>query len=444
MSMLSKCIGIISYFPDDAKIREERKKRFNKLMYNINTYFRLPVVIIAQNWRDNDFNVDYDYDIDIVKFNKPLGITGARIELRKKLLSLNYDYFILTDDDTNLTTISQEGVDQYLLEIDQHPRMFGLFHGHFQRFVAASKYMLGIMDLDFISNMESINGDLWEDVAYIEVYKKLYPKRFFRFSRKGLDETFIRSEEDEFTTWYVDDDKHKGIEIKTKEIIKNWLKEKQNKTSIPNKVIGIISYLPDGDLRKSREAGLTNTIKTYGKLFPDIPIMIVAQNWKEYIPPKIPNTIILYKYEKGLGIVPARKILRELFIQSEFDYLIMSDDDISITPKNVDKFISLIDQHPSGVGRMSNTTTLTLFAISKDIYSKIDLIYRDPYDYFEDIFLIRVLEKHFKDKIYYFDETFNDSTWADCKYGSTWWDNKIHNVSKFQKVTDKLIDKFYI
>lgn len=47
--MLTKCIGIISYFPDDNKVREERIKRFISLLSVLDQYFKLPIVIIAQN-----------------------------------------------------------------------------------------------------------------------------------------------------------------------------------------------------------------------------------------------------------------------------------------------------------------------------------------------------------------------------------------------------------
>ena len=46
---LSKCIGIISYFPDDADAREVRKKRCFELFDSLTKWFKLPVILIAQN-----------------------------------------------------------------------------------------------------------------------------------------------------------------------------------------------------------------------------------------------------------------------------------------------------------------------------------------------------------------------------------------------------------
>lgn len=152
--MLTKCFGIISYFPD-GELREIRKQKFYKLLETLDTYFKLPLVIIAQNWDDVDLK--YSNSIKIYKYTEPLGITGARIVLREKLLEEDYDYYIFLDDDIEIRC-NQKSVNNYLKNIDAHPGMFGKFD-KFQLF-AISKYMLEKMNFDYIKDYESIRGEI--------------------------------------------------------------------------------------------------------------------------------------------------------------------------------------------------------------------------------------------------------------------------------------------
>ena len=215
--MLSKCIGIISYFPD-GPLRDIRKKNFNNLIKTLNDYFKLPIVIIAQNWKEEDLNIKYDSSIKIYNWKRPLGITGANIKLREKLLLEPYDYFIHLDDDIEIVC-GQEQVNKYLNEIDSHPNMFGQVK-KFQ-LAAQSRYMLEKMDFDYIKNMESYRGEIWEDLAYMNVYKKLYPNKFFEFKNK-LTMTFKPSEQDPTSTWYDKSINQKLVQKKTNKIINDW------------------------------------------------------------------------------------------------------------------------------------------------------------------------------------------------------------------------------
>ena len=47
--MLTKCFGIISYLPNDENFRKIRKERLIKLISDLNAYFKLPIIILAQN-----------------------------------------------------------------------------------------------------------------------------------------------------------------------------------------------------------------------------------------------------------------------------------------------------------------------------------------------------------------------------------------------------------
>jgi hypothetical protein len=67
------------------------------------------------------------------------------------------------------------------------------------------------------------------------------------------------------------------------------------------------------------------------------------------VPDFVKHTLI-YKFDK-LGILGARKMLRTKFLETDYDYLIMCDDDIVLETK-VDnapqKYFEKIDKHPEG------------------------------------------------------------------------------------------------
>lgn len=223
--MLTKCIGIISYFPDDEPLRTNRKKAFNNFIGQLDKLFKLPIIIVAQNWRKEDYNIKYCATIKIYNFSNALGITKARIILREKLLETEYDYFILFDDDSNIIG-TENSVKEYLKQLDNHPDMFGLFKGRsWHRLFAISKYMLNLMSYDFIKNYESFRGEIWEDVAYAHTYKKIYPNKWFDIQVIGLDENQLPSEKDVNTTWYKPEfDNEKSMWLKTKVIRDEWIK----------------------------------------------------------------------------------------------------------------------------------------------------------------------------------------------------------------------------
>ena len=217
--MLSKCIGMISWFPDNV-LRAERVRRFRNTLKQIDKYFKLPIVIIAQNWHEEDFDLEYSNSIKIYNYSHALGVTGANVILREKLLLEDYDYFIHLDDDINFIG-TQRDVDNYLKEIDNHPNMFGQLK-KFQ-LAAQSKYMLKLMDWEYIKGLESYRGDLWEDVAYMNTYKRVYPNKFFTFKNTRLDMDFGPSEKDPASTWYTKDINQRIVQQNTNRIINQWV-----------------------------------------------------------------------------------------------------------------------------------------------------------------------------------------------------------------------------
>ena len=136
-----------------------------------------------------------------------------------------------------------------------------------------------------------------------------------------------------------------------------------------NKVIGIISYMPDREPdRFQRIERFERLLKQLTELWPNVDIMVISQNWKDYYPKQ---SIINFSYPK-LGILKARHTLRERFLESKFDYLIMFDDDAIIQCVDKDspkKYLDLIDNNPNGFMFLQyETSQLNGCAISKHIY----------------------------------------------------------------------------
>lgn len=153
------------------------------------------------------------------------------------------------------------------------------------------------------------------------------------------------------------------------------------------KVIGIISYMPDKEPdRAQRIERFERLLKQLDNFLPGVQIMVIAQNWKSYYPRQ---TILCYTYPK-LGILKARHVLRERFLASKFDYLIMFDDDAIIeqrTPNATHDYLYQIDYHPDGFMFLQyEASQLNGCAISRYIYEKEPMVNIDAEksDGFED------------------------------------------------------------
>lgn len=230
--MLSKCIGIISYFPD-GDLGNIRREKFKNLLNTLDNLFNLPIIIVAQNWKDSDKKLYYGNKVTIYSYQNKLGITKARIILRDKLLSSEYEYYILIDDDINLSG-NKSSAEKYLREIDLNPNKVGLFNGSHLQLVAVSRLMMNVMDFDYIKNLEAEKGDIWEDIAWIRSYRNVFPNRFFTFSGTGLQFDLIPSEVSDDSTWYTNDINQSIIFRSTKNIISSWtnLIKEENKWNL--------------------------------------------------------------------------------------------------------------------------------------------------------------------------------------------------------------------
>ena len=121
-----------------------------------------------------------------------------------------------------------------------------------------------------------------------------------------------------------------------------------------NKIIGIISYLPnETEARKLRYERVVRLFNQIQEFWPDIPILLIKQNWKMTKIPVVKNTLIKKNYPEPLGILGARQELERQFLalEEQFDYLILFDDDAIIEetePSGAKKYIEEIDKHPDG------------------------------------------------------------------------------------------------
>ena len=216
------------------------------------------------------------------------------------------------------------------------------------------------------------------------------------------------------------------------------------------KCFGIISWLPnDQKDRLLRKKRLINTLDQLNKLFPNIDILIIAQNWKRINLPEYSNNIIIKKYNK-LGITGARIKLREEFLKLGYDYLLFADDDLLInySEEALIDYLNRIDLHKSGFCYLEGNKTnpycnhicapLNLCAISKDILEKEPMIDIDPmkYEGFEDSIYITLLHYKYPDKEFSIPSNISCTQANDTSIPSTW--------NKENKSLKKMFENTYL
>ena len=213
-----------------------------------------------------------------------------------------------------------------------------------------------------------------------------------------------------------------------------------------NIVIGIISYFPDNNTRTIRCTNLLTLINKCNVCF-NIPILIVAQNYTEQEADTIgaEKNVTLTHHPK-LGIVGARKELRKLFLESEYDYLIMLDDDCIIggTPSDAQKYLEAIQKHPGGWGA-KRKRLLKLFAISREVYSQIEMpdINPEKNEGFEDILFYETLRTKFRNSEFEFQTRLTESSNSSTDPNSTWRNEYKNSINRKElcENTTKAIQK---
>lgn len=231
----SKVCGIISYFPDEEELRNVRTERCFDLLSKLNEHFKLPIILVAQNWKDEDINTLNQFknqQIEVHTSGK-LGIIGARMALRKIFLEKDYDYIILLDDDSELT-IGEGAVEHYLKEIDDHPNMLCRWRLGFPRLMAVSRKAYEQLSYDFIKDYDPEKGEIFEDHCWHRVFITMWPDEVYDISQYNMKETSLYSEHDPNSVFYHKWVNDSGMEkklrnvqmtVNSQRVIDAWVKE---------------------------------------------------------------------------------------------------------------------------------------------------------------------------------------------------------------------------
>lgn len=213
MKTQKKIIGIISYLPNAEATRLYRKNKLDILLSQCNKLFDLPIIIIAQNYSDEDvlFFIKKYKNLFIYQYKDKLGITGARKELRKKFIDSDYDYLIMLDDD--ITLLGDSG-QEYLKQIDDNPDCFIENHRSRLQLFAISKTIFKEHDFD---DIEAERGEGFEDRIFFYTLCKKFPEAHKQFKNTGIDERALATK-DPNSTWYKGQNLKEMLEKTNKKI----------------------------------------------------------------------------------------------------------------------------------------------------------------------------------------------------------------------------------
>ena len=215
--MVNGVIGIISYLPEDEKIRGHRFSKLCSLLSSCNYIFStIPIIIIAQNWKPENLNKLKGFN-RVTAYEYPkLGIVGARNKLREHFIQSNYNYLIMLDDDVQLYGNKAQGM-EYLRQLSLHRDGFWEFNLTLLKLFAISKSLFEKEKFD--DNINPENGDGFEDRIFVNKLRVKYPNLRYIFKVPGLNQVSI-STKDVDSTWYVNQD-IKDMREKTNQIIDN-------------------------------------------------------------------------------------------------------------------------------------------------------------------------------------------------------------------------------
>lgn len=119
-------VGILSYLPNDERVREERKQRIIPQLEQITKLMPdCKIWIVAQQYRDEDYLTNYP-NVEYMKYPQPLGISGARNAILERFYASEYEYAMVTDDDALLYDYFEP--ETFLHEICTNPMKFASHH----------------------------------------------------------------------------------------------------------------------------------------------------------------------------------------------------------------------------------------------------------------------------------------------------------------------------
>ena len=104
-------------------------------------------------------------------------------------------------------------------------------------------------------------------------------------------------------------------------------------------MIGQVSYLPNNELRTKRLEAARFQIEWFDKILPNEKIMVVAQAYTKDELPDVDKYAVFW-FDEPLGAGNARNKILEIFYESDYDWLLLCDDDTVLYPYySVDDFI---------------------------------------------------------------------------------------------------------
>ena len=210
------CIGIISYLPDDEEARGVRISRLNDLIYTCNRIFKLPIIIIAQNWKDSD-NINITPNCTVVFRNK-LGITVARETLRQYFVKkTDYSNMICLDDDFELTK-NEKPARLYLNYIKSNRDKLIEYENYLMNLCVMPRNVAEKFEFDIKISPEDGTG--FEDWIYIAMLQRNHPELYKKVKSLNLPAK-SRKElvEDKYSTWITSETDKNSIDKASRDII---------------------------------------------------------------------------------------------------------------------------------------------------------------------------------------------------------------------------------
>ena len=164
-------------------------------------------------------------------------------------------------------------------------------------------------------------------------------------------------------------------------------------------LLGIVSWLPPDEPRRSvRKGRAADTFRKCREWLPSVPVLVLAQGWQPMELAGMPSGITFSLYPR-LGILGARRELRERFLQSPFDCLIMLDDDsmLSGSKEDSDLYLAELQAHPGCFGER-NGTSLKMFSVCREVFVPYPDVDPERGQGYEDRAFVEALRREFPDR----------------------------------------------
>lgn len=220
-------IGIPSYLPDDKyEIRAKKMEQNLAKLYEL--FPSVPVVIVAQNWKEDYIpKHNPNQQLDIYRFDK-LGIVGARKKLEEVLLGLNFDYAILCDDDVTIYG-RKDSVQNFLLPFEQRYNGFAFREINLHTSRTVEKYFPAPLNLCVVSKFILENEPMdarfdpekniaYEDMIYPCILRNKYPQHEIQYPLKSIITSFATDFVKSESTWFEQADQEELENGKTPQI----------------------------------------------------------------------------------------------------------------------------------------------------------------------------------------------------------------------------------